>query len=363
MSKTNSNSITSILVAALNEKSDFRTEMLKTFKNKIKDFCKTKKIKYTLRLNNENIIFYDGTHNPLQYKEMNGKEVDIIARNPGENKPQIMIEVKASANEILQESQTKKNEYQITSETHNIPLIYIIPQQYNHKDYLPENSIIIYWETIMSKTKNLKIAFDNQINHFVEISDAKGFSKKEEELLKNKNLLLNIYNRTNEVKSQIKDALNCYSRKITISQDNQWGVGFYYTYSPHNQKNEYFIGFNPEASEKNFIALTILENIKINSEQEEQDYPLYFFEGWYYVPIFQEDVVAGDKTVLEKIRKKLKKKKINLSTFSGDFRKNFKVFLSLRAKINNFENLFVNNNNIYSLNEKEYSKIAKKIIK
>ena len=363
MSKTNSNSITSILVAALNEKSEFRTEMLKTFKNKIKNFCKTKNIKYSLRIKNENIIFYNGTHNPLQYKEMNGKEVDIIARNPGENKPQIMIEVKASANETLQESQAKTKEYQITSEKHNIPLIYLIPQQYNHKNDLPENSIIINWETLMSKTKNLKIAFDNQINHFVEISDTKGFSKNEEELLKNKDLLLNIYSRTNEVKEQIEDALKRYSRKITKRQDNQWGVGFYYTYSPHNQKNEYFIGFNPEASEKNFIALTILENIKINSEQEEQDYPLYFFEGWYYVPIFQEDVVAGDKIVLEKIRKNLKMKKINLNSFTGDFRKNFKVFLSLRTKINNFENIFVKNNKIYSLNEKEYSKITKKIIK
>ena len=91
MSKTNSNSITSILVAALNtENSEFRTKMISILSKKIR-----KKIK-------DEIQFYDCTHSPLLYKEMKETEIDIIARYPGIHKPVMMIEIKANIGEPLQ---------------------------------------------------------------------------------------------------------------------------------------------------------------------------------------------------------------------------------------------------------------------
>ena len=100
MSRTNSNSITSILVAALNNtESEFRDEMLKFLSRKIYE-GKDKKI-------DKKVEFYDCTHNPLLYKEMHGTEIDIIGRIPGHHKPELMIEIKASAREPLQNSQKR----------------------------------------------------------------------------------------------------------------------------------------------------------------------------------------------------------------------------------------------------------------
>lgn len=83
MSKTNSNSMTGLLVFALNnEDSEFRSAMFKYFKEQTGTDIPGK------------TVFYDGTHQPLLYKEMNGKEIDIIAREPGKRKPVLMIEVK-----------------------------------------------------------------------------------------------------------------------------------------------------------------------------------------------------------------------------------------------------------------------------
>lgn len=116
--KTNSNSITSILTIALNQDSDFRQGMLKLFEKVIR-----RKIDSTVK-------FYNCSHSPLLYEEMNGKEIDIIARIPGKHKPVMMIEVKANIMESLQESQNMKGEYQRTAKKHDIPLVYIIPENY-----------------------------------------------------------------------------------------------------------------------------------------------------------------------------------------------------------------------------------------
>ena len=155
MSKTNSNSITSILITELNiEKSDFRSEMLNKFS--IKD---------------NRIKFYDGTHNPLRYPEMNKKEIDIIARIPGIHKPKLMIEVKASINEDLQNSQAIRGAYQRTSTKQGIPLFYIIPENYKHKNKIPKNATTITWEDIKDVTQKYSNKLNIQINNFVEISN------------------------------------------------------------------------------------------------------------------------------------------------------------------------------------------------
>ena len=97
MNRTNSNSITSILIFALNnKKSPFRNKILKE--------------KFGIE-SNENLCFYDGTHNPLLIHEMKNKQVDIYAREIGKHKVTMMIEIKANLQETLQKSQGKKGEY------------------------------------------------------------------------------------------------------------------------------------------------------------------------------------------------------------------------------------------------------------
>ena len=166
MSKTNSNCITSILIAVLNNKqSSFRGEFFKCIKKQYEDedICIPKET-----------TFYDGTHQPLLYKEMNGKEIDIIARIPGKRKPVLMIEVKANIWENLQESQSKKGEYGKTAKKYGIPLIYIIPKYYSHEEEIPEIARIIKWESILNIARSEKGKDDyfvEQIKNFVEFTD------------------------------------------------------------------------------------------------------------------------------------------------------------------------------------------------
>ena len=153
--KTNSNSITAILVNKLNyKKSGFRAKILKEW-----DLA-------------EDTIFYDGTYTQLPYDEMKGAHVDIVGRSI--NKVEIMIEVKANIKEDLQESQKKKGVYENTADNKKIKLKYIIPEGYEHKEDLPIPSDkldcqIIKWSWIYEIAKEYdSTGFCNDIEYFVD---------------------------------------------------------------------------------------------------------------------------------------------------------------------------------------------------
>lgn len=341
--KTNSNSITGILILALNQESIFRTKILNLFESKI-----SKKL-------TSNLIFYECTHTPLLYKEMNGKEIDIIARSPGKHKPDLMIEVKANIGEPLQESQKKGGEYQKTSSTHDIPLIYIIPKQYSHRGELPKNAKIIEWEEILQCSENTSISFDAQINQFVELSFADEIiTEGEKELFEDKDLLLEIYKFKKEILKSIYEILKKNHRKIDNYEEDQYGVGFSYHFKGEN----YFIGFNPynvDEKERYFFALDIAESCK-NTELEKEN-QLYFEDGYYYLPILNEKTACGDTKVVDDFRKKLSD--LNLIEISKEIRNNFSLFYSLRTKIGDydFDSLFEND----LIDNKKYQKIENKL--
>ena len=344
MSKTNSNSITSILTIALNIKeSDFRKKMIELFKETIKENIP------------EDIVFYDCTHSPLLYKEMNGKEVDIIARIPGTHKPIIMIEVKANTGEPLQESQGKKGEYEKTSKVHKISLIYIIPTNYIHKSELPDNSKIITWEKILEYTKHITITFDSQITQFVEISnDDNILTEYEKKLLTNEELLLSIYRTKLIILEKMHLCLDKQKRKITYEEDKPWGVGFYYTY----KKQDYFLGFNPYYYNENFLALDIAENIN-NFELGDSE-SLYFEDGYYFIPILNNEKCYGDEKLLKQIRDDLKLLEIN--QLEQTIVNNFSTFVSLQNKIGDedFSSLFKKTKEEFTIDISKYKKIIKK---
>ena len=269
MSKTNSNSITSILAAALNSNnSQFRIDMLKYFGNKIG------------RSIDDTIRFYDSSHSPLLYSEMKGTEIDIIARVPGVHKPIMMIEIKASAGETLQPSQSnskKEGTYKKTSEKYNIPLIYIIPEKYIHDKNIPENAIKIYWEKIRNITKKLKeIKLDKLIDSFVEITE------KSNQFPLDKKINTSLEN----IKKLLEKNINI--ENISDLQNDQWGIGYYF--STKKPKADYFIGFTPDYKEdKKFFSLCIAESCKNidlgDRNKNPKERPMFFNDGWYYFPL------------------------------------------------------------------------------
>ena len=348
MSKTNSNSITSLLVAALNAESFFRKQTLDLFSKKI-----GRKISSDIR-------FYDCTHTPLLYEEMNGKEIDIIARVQGEHKPKMMIEVKASVGENLQESQSIGGEYENTSINHDIPLIYIIPQYYNHEDELPKNAKIIYWTEILNKIDDFNVKFDAQIRKFVEINDeSKQFEEDEKQLFVNKSLLIRIRNSKERVIKMIWDLLGSLHRQNINPQEDEWGVGYYYTYN----KTDCFVGFNPFDDDK-FLSMAIAENVKNVELGDRKDNPLDFYEGWYYNPILnKQNCLDIDEKVLSSLRQQLSDFEIG-----KEVQANFFHFFALRSKItpDDFDKIFnmvfddKGNVNGYEINDKEYEKLPNK---
>ena len=264
MSKTNSNSITSILIYELNNNELFKKEMLKVFREKSKSDIP------------ENILFYDGTHSPLKIKTMGEKEVDIYARVPGKYKIYLMIEVKAGINEDLQNSQKIGGEYWKTSKT-GIPLFFIIPRAYTHKNdkkYIHENNID--WEDILKIANNCgNDKMVSQINNFVEITEGDAELNDESCVIKK---IAKIEDYIEERKKS-KDLLDRSLRKINDKKfsETQYEFGYYWN------NNTYFFGFND--LDKNYIlSLDITENTQ-NTELGKEEFDFYFLEGWYFIPL------------------------------------------------------------------------------
>ncbi|MEE3411825.1 MAG: hypothetical protein VZQ47_07990 [Treponema sp.] len=151
--KTNSNSITAILVNKLNyRKSGFRGAILKSWGL------------------SDDIEFKDGTHSSINFPEMEGKQVDIVGMVGSDYK--VLIEVKANLNEPLQDSQKEYGQYQNTAKKHHLDLKFIVPNVYNHDYELPKESKnvkIISWTEIYEIAKeNDNTGFTEDIEYFVE---------------------------------------------------------------------------------------------------------------------------------------------------------------------------------------------------
>lgn len=308
--RTNSNSMTSILIAALNiMDSEFRKEILILLSEKI-----NKNIP-------ENTEFFDGMHTTLLYKEMKDKEVDIIARVPGKHTPEMMIEVKVSQGEELQKSQKEKGEYAKVSEKYDIPLIYIIPKGYFYEDELPKKSIIIKWHEIL-RLCDLKISMHQQIENFVEnYSEEENFSEEEKKLIQDTVLLKKINTLKTNVIKKIREVLEKYKRNTDEYSESSWEAGFYYDFN----KEKCYVGFNP-GEDKNFLALCISE-IKDNVEKYGKEKELTYYEGWFYIPILKSEITAGDEKVLQELRNALKPLKL-----SKEIKDNFATLMSAISK-------------------------------
>ena len=267
MNQTNSNSITSILICALNAKSKFRTEML----TKFEEITQSKL---------DDIYFYDGTHSPLKIEKMENKQVDIYARKFGEQKVRLMIEIKANLNEALQDSQKKNSIYEVVAKQLGCNLLYIVPKNYNHKNELSTN--IIEWETVLEiADKKLK----QQIYHFVEadIDDDRQsvLSKQVLQLLQNPKQLQKLYEKHKEnLKKCITDAgVRVKGNNFSITD---YEFGYYFG------SKEFFLGYTYihktfDDSKGIYNFFLCIQETKNNTILGKEDF--YYDGGWYYIPI------------------------------------------------------------------------------
>lgn len=266
MSKTNSNSITSILIYALNNKqSGFREAMLK----RIREDYPTKTI-------SEDIIFSDGTHTSLPLQDLAGTKPDIYGMKNGSL--ELIIEVKASLGETLQNAQKAGGEYETTANNLNIPLLFIIPKKYNHEKELPKKTEIvdiIYWTEICKIARKFdSIGLEPLINNFVEIIDDENIINKNEiALLFIPDLIKETYEKLETFLEKIRNFLGWTTRKEP--QEDQYGIGYDF-----KDNDNYWIGLLPSLDNKFFFSLAINKNQ--GNKLDNND--VHFDGEYYYIP-------------------------------------------------------------------------------
>ena len=316
--KTNLNIMTSLLITALNnKKSNFRDTMITLFSKSLNKYIPS------------NTIFYDGTHQALLYEEMDNNEVDVIARVPGKRTPVLMIEIKVGIREELQESQREGGAYQRTAENHGIPLLYIIPKNYNYQENIPSYAKKINWEEIIKKAREKDYTYlAEQIENFVELSEeTEALSKEEVILLTMQSLLREVIETKDKVFEKIEEIL---LKEYDKFEENPYGAGYYYN------GEKFFIGFNPCYNDKDFFALCIKED-----SSTDKDDKLYYEDGYYFVPVQECECLEGDKKLLKNLRKALTENEIIIS---DTFKRSLYAFYTLKEKIKKLINDYVKNN-------------------
>lgn len=321
MSKTNSNSITSILIYALNnKKSGFRAAMLDRF-NLIENSEKQK-----LEIPKD-IVFYDGTHSPLDLKGMQGAEIDIYGQI--ENEIKIMIEVKANLNEDLQKTQEKGGAYSIVARNKGIPLVYVIPNEYDHEDKLPvsepskgkKKELVvekIYWTEIRDIARKYdSTGLEYQIENFVQIIDTEGedilLNKNETALLISQELSPKLIEETYTKTYELLDCIdNCLGKnEKSDPHNNQYGIGYCYN------NNNYWIGLLPFINpndEKYFLSFGVCVNsddseVKNKITKIKEGNNAYFDGEYYYVPYDSSDAEKLFETISQKFKNQIQKEK------------------------------------------------------
>ena len=272
--KTNSNSMTAILVVALNNKrSSFRNEFFKL-----------------VGLEEKNITFYDGTHTSIEYSEINGKEVDIVGRLDG--KTSFLMEIKVGISEPLQTSQAKDGEYETVFKEHSDKvkkLVYLIPTGYIHEKSLPESAVIVYWEDVYSIANEYdNTGLENYIKEFVELSlweESNLLSKGEFFMLINQKAFVDAFSLSKKILRLNQCYLDYKKYYFKGNQDNLSGIGTYFSMTEKESGN-FYLGLNPQISNhKYFFSIAIYKDqqidadiSKMNTFQDEEGYTYFSFE-------------------------------------------------------------------------------------
>ncbi len=284
MGKTNSNSITAILVNKLNyKKSGFRATILKQWELP------------------DDIFFYDGTHSTINISGINGKKPDIIGNSGG--KTYVLIEVKVNLKEDLQQSQKEGKEYECSvNKNENLKLIYIIPDGYTHSDELPKESKkiqIVSWSKIYEIAKeNDNTGFTEQIDYFVESqfhTNDSLLSKGDVAMFLSPSIIgqvNSLYNRIEKLMEEFSEKDSSPIKKQSNSNCHQ-DFGWWYDFKHGEKPKSVWIGIGAvEKSESSFFMCVWDKesNFELKGEKDE-DYFLESVEGGsdIYIPITDEN--------------------------------------------------------------------------
>ena len=204
-----------------------------------------------------------------------------------------MIEIKANLHEILRKSQGKKGEYSMVSEHYEIPLFYIIPRQYYHKEGIPKG--IIEWEEILEFAEACKdkTGLSEQIRNFVDLNENKiVFGNQEKQYFTNLTKLGKVLAKRELFKNSIRQSLSNGAK--FPSEENSYELGAYWN------NNSFFLGYSymykdfNDTKGKPVFMLTIAEN-KNNMILGDKEF--YYYEGWYYIPIKNIPGFENQKTI------------------------------------------------------------------
>lgn len=342
--KTNSNSITSILVEKLNNrKSGFRYKMLEEWQLP------------------SDIFFVDGTNKQTPIREMRNKEVDIIGRSG--TKIKVLIEIKAGNRERLQDSQKENGEYDETAKANpDIKFIYIIPDKYEYIDQIPLTMKICKWSEIY----NIALKYDNtglitQIEAFVGNSFSaldKILSKGDVIMYFNPDVIGNVLSLYKKKKNLMEAFIKSQPTLISDGSDGEYDFGNHYKIykdEKHNHDNVW-IGLLsledliktehpsqaddktlPKIAEKNsfFIWFGLYNNKApyFINEDNIEDSPNYYKAQWekgngndYFFPIKENNgsppkfLYEKDLEIQQKEFNKLLEDNINRVLYHLDFR-------------------------------------------
>ena len=280
---------------------------------------------------------------------MKNKQVDIYAREIGKHKVTLMIEIKANLPERLQTSQGKKGEYIKVSEHYGIPLFYIIPRQYYHKEEIPNG--VIEWEEILEIAEACKdkTGLSEQIRNFVDLNENKiVFGNQEKQYFTNLTKLGKVLAKRELFKKSIRQSLSNGAK--FPSEENSYELGAYWNNS------SFFLGYSymykdfNDTKGKPVFMLTIAENKK-NMILGEKGF--YYYDGWYYIPIkkvpgFENQKAINDlknKDISSSIYGNIDIKKIqqlemdNNIPILNNFIDNIKLLCNQKSIINKFKSL------------------------
>ncbi len=283
--KTNSNSMTSILIEKLNnEKSGFRYKMIKELN-----------LSYDIR-------FEDGTHKSIPIKEMQGKEVDIIGFS---NKNiEALIEIKVNRHEELQDSQSKGGDYEKTVENHsNIKLFFIIPDKYEHENSISKKATKIYWSKVYEISKKYDTTgLSDQIEYFVENSfdSLKILLKKEDVIMfLSPKIIGSVISLHNKITNCLDNYVGKTDKIIKMTKLKQDKLGYTYSIKGY-EKIDFWIGLHSlEKNEKEtfFICISLYAEdydlLQLAPVTENIDYYKYYWPTnngcEYYFPIKEKN--------------------------------------------------------------------------
>lgn len=206
------------------------------------------------------------------------KEIDIIGLDK-DNNPIALIEIKVNVFEKLQDSQSQGSNYQNYAKAKQIPIYYIVPQNYSHLKEIGTDEYVTVktWNEILERTTEYDTVYSDAIRNNVEniqctySSENKAFMARVWEVLCRMHI---------EIDFSKENVMGNYSESEDFGNwvytKKDFGIGFYSDgvwlwYEITNQNIEKYktIGFEPYGEIHGFVWKKIMDLEQFKNENIE----------------------------------------------------------------------------------------------